>query len=68
MKAAWSDTGSVALIENGGTAWLDSGAIYMEAVPAGGSARKTWDGLAKASIKTWDGLADASVKTWNGLA
>lgn len=34
----------------------------------GGSAIKTWDGLADASTKTANGLARASVKTRNGLA
>lgn len=31
------------------------------------SARKTINGLAKASVKTWNGLAIGSIKSINGL-
>lgn len=50
------------------TTTLNEAGIIFAYIPATEStARKTWDGLVKASIKTWQGIVDASVKTWDGL-
>lgn len=46
--------------------WAAAGGLFNPA--AAGSALKTVNGLAKASVKARNGLAIASVKTWDGLA
>ncbi len=43
-------------------------ASFKVAAGGGGTAIKTWNGLADASVKTFNGLARASVKTRDGLA
>ena len=65
MKTAWTDTGAVALIEDGNTAWLDRGAIYLEPTPSGSSSIKSIGVVTIANVKQVGVTAIASIKQVN---
>lgn len=61
-------SGNAVSFEDFSNAGSNPAQLVIDYTAGGGSAIKTWDGLADASTKTWDGLDRASIKTFNGLA